>query len=154
MLDCTAAANSTPPQTTLASSWACCCTKNKIQQNIHHKRQKKRVYRPSSTHQKKQQQNMWQRPSCTTTKKKVKQPKSIPATILVVPKRQLARIYNYIHIIPALNRVRVIARHRVQQGDGLVRVNGDENVPRVRVDVVICETSVEKVQQCGLVQTV
>lgn len=55
---------------------------------------------------------------------------------------------------PALDGVRVIVGHRVQQRDGLVRVDGDEHVPRVRVDVVVGESSVEEAQQRGLVEAV
>lgn len=55
---------------------------------------------------------------------------------------------------PSLDGVRVVVGHGVQQGDRLVRVHRDKNVPRVRVDVVVGEPGVEKAQERGLVEAV
>lgn len=45
-------------------------------------------------------------------------------------------------------------RHAVQERDSLVRVDGDEDVSGVRVDVVVREAGVQQAQQRGLVETV
>lgn len=44
--------------------------------------------------------------------------------------------------------------HAVQQGNRLVRINGDQDVASVCVDIIIYEPSVEKAQQRGLVKAV
>lgn len=55
---------------------------------------------------------------------------------------------------PSLDGVRVVVRHRVQEWDRLVGVDGDEDVTRVGVDVVVVEAGVQEAQQRGLVQAV
>lgn len=45
-------------------------------------------------------------------------------------------------------------RHAVEQGDGFVRVHGDEYVAGVRVDVIVGEARVQQAQQRRLVETV
>ena len=44
--------------------------------------------------------------------------------------------------------------HGVQKGDRLVRVDRNEDVPGVRVDVVVGEPGVEEAEQRGLVKAV
>lgn len=44
--------------------------------------------------------------------------------------------------------------HGVQKGDRLVRVDRNEDVPGVRVDVVVGEPGVEEAEQRGLVEAV
>lgn len=56
--------------------------------------------------------------------------------------------------VPAIDGVTVVVRHAVQQRDVLVGVHGDENVPCVRVDVVVRETFVQQAQQRCLVEAV
>ena len=45
-------------------------------------------------------------------------------------------------------------RHAVQERDGLVRVDGDEDVSGVGVDIVVREARVKQAQQRGLMETV
>ena len=55
---------------------------------------------------------------------------------------------------PAVDGVRIVVRHAVQERDSLVRVDGDEDVSRVGVNVVVRKAGVQQAQQRCLVEAV